>query len=251
MQDYQAVLVKIKELGDYIHQFSGKAPDIGVAKQWLTQYDLEVEQQLCNFISLFDPEASFFAEEENEYLNKDAESLWIIDPISNTFNFIHGLPHYSITVAHSWKGKIVFSAVYDPSVNELFFAERGKGAYLNNSKIQASKNTSDLSILIGPHLTPKDQEKNQKLISIISQFSKEGTIRIIGSLGVHYAWVAMGRVDLAISLSKDIFPEMAGSLLVTEAGGSFTDFKGESINFETREIVATNRVIHENVLGII
>ena len=61
----------------------------------------------------------------------------------------------------------------------------------------------------------------------------------------------MGRVDLAISLSKDIFPEMAGSLLVTEAGGSFTDFKGESINFETREIVATNRVIHENVLGII
>ncbi len=244
---YNQILEEIKKIGNEIHQYAWQVLDIWQAKQRLTEHDIATERRLCDFIKILDQDAAFFAEEENDQLSHNTKSIWIIDPISNTFNFIHGLPHYTICISHMVDEIIHFAAVYDPSTQELFSAEKWKWSYLNWKKISVSQKTSDLWIIIWPHLVPKNP-KNSELINIITTFSELGTIRIIWSLWIHYAYVACGRIEAAISLSKDIFPEMAWKLLVEEAWGKFTDFDNQDIWFETRKIIASNWLIHNTIL---
>lgn len=245
--NYAQLLKKIKEIGDAIHKFSWKAPDIGVSKKRLTEHDIKTERELCTFIQSIDKDAIFFAEEEHEK-SKESKNLRIIDPISNTFNFIHGLPHYSVCISHMLAGEMVFAVVYDPSMQELFHAEKWKWTYLNGQKIHVSNTTTDLSIIVWPHLMPINQEKNEKVIQIINKFCKLWTIRMLWSLGIHYAYVACGRAECTISLPKDIFPEMTGKLLVEEAWGTFTDFAWNQVGLESTSIIASNKLVHAMIL---
>lgn len=240
--DYNQLLKKVKTIWDSIHEFSWKAPDIGISKQWLTEYDISIEYQLCEFIKSIDNEAIFFAEEEHQNITKQSNNLWIIDPISNTFNFIHWLPHYSICVSHMVFWEVLFAVVYDPSSEELFHAEKWKWAYLNWEKIHVSNNKTDLSIII-------NHRKGLDITKLIEKFYMMWTIRSIGSLGIHYAYVACWRAECAITLPKDIFPEIAWKLLVEEAWWKFTDFNWNSISLETRSIIASNTLIHETILN--
>ncbi len=238
--NYAQLLTKIKEIGNAIHKFSWKAPDIGVSKQRLTEHDIKTERELCKFIQSIDKDAIFFAEEEHEK-SKESKNLRIIDPISNTFNFIHGLPHYSVCVSHMLAGEMVFAVVYDPSMQELFHAEKWKWSYLNGQRIHVSDNTTDLSIII-------NQRKNLDTTKLIEKFQTMWGIRSLWSLGVHYAYVACGRTECAISLPKDIFPEMAGKLLVEEAWGTFTNFEWNEVGLESTSIIASNKLVHAMIL---
>ncbi len=212
----------------------------------VTEKDIEIENKLTELVKTFPGAHSVYAEEMHDTFVQD-ENVWIIDPISNTTNFIHGMPHYSVVLSHMYKGELKFAVVYDPSNKELFTAEKGKGAFLNGKKIHVSNRTDDLFFLIGPHLNVKSPytDKTLKLISLVSH--QDTTIRILGSLGVHYAYVACGRVDIAISFNKDTFPEFAGKLLVEEAGGKFTDFDGGNLHAKTVGIIATNGLVHEQI----
>ncbi len=249
MSYHQKVIEKIIELGDLILPVSGNVTDIGEKKSWLTEWDFRIETELTNLIKSFPGDHSIFAEEISDRF-EEAENVWIIDPISNTFNFIYGLPHYAVVLSHLHNGKVVFAVVYDPSTKELFTAEKGKGAFLNGKQIKVSDRTTDLSILVGPHLTPTSPYREETL-KILTATSLLGTVRTFGSLGVHYAYVACGRIDVAISKNKDTFPEFAGKLLVEEAGGKFTDFLDNPLSVTTHGIVATNGKIHENILKVL
>lgn len=246
---YQQITDKIIELGNLILPIAGDVADIGVKKSNLTEWDIKIENELTDLIHSFEGKHSVFAEEISDTYS-EAENVWIIDPISNTFNFIHGLPHYSIVLSHLHKGEVIFAIVYDPSTKELFTAEKGKGAYLNGKQISVSDRTSELSILLGSSLSAKNVYREQTL-KILSDVSLLGTLRILGSLGVHYAYVACGRIDVAIARNKDTFPEFAGKLLVEEAGGKFTDFNGGKLSVTTCGIVASNGKIHEEILKIV
>jgi len=243
---YEQVIERIKELGKTLPPIAGNIKDIGVKKRELTEKDLEIERSLSELVSTFPGEHSVYAEELHEdYL--EAENVWVIDPISNTFNFIHGLPHYSVSLAHVKNGEIIFATVYDPSVDELFTAKKGKGTFLNGSKVKVTDNESDLTILGGSHFTPGKTHRAHVMLKINEEvlFKKElGTLRILGSLAVHYAYVACGRADVAISLNKDTFPEFAGKLLVEESGGRFTDFTGKELDTDTKTVLATNGKVH-------
>lgn len=245
---YQKVIDKIVELGDLILPIAGNVADVGEKKSWLTEWDIKIETELTNLIKSFPGEHSIFAEEISDTY-ADAENVWIIDPISNTFNFIYGLPHYAVVLSHLHNGEVVFAVVYDPSTKELFTAEKGKGAFLNGKQIKASERTTELSILVGPHLTPKSPYREETL-KILAAASLLGTVRTFGSLGVHYAYVACGRIDAAISKNKDTFPEFAGKLLVEEAGGKFTDFLGNPLTVITHGIIATNGKVHDDFIAI-
>ncbi len=243
---YTHLISKIKELGDALVLVAGKVADISQKKIWLTEWDIKIETELTNLIHMFPGEHVVYAEEiSNTYVG--SENVWIIDPISNTLNFIHGLPHYSVVVSHMHKGQIIFAVVYDPSTQEMFTAEKGKGAFLNNNKISVSNRKEDLVVLMGPSLMPtyNRRQKTLKLLDICSQI---GAVRTFGSLGVHYAYVACGRADIAVSLNKDVYPEFAGKLLVEEAGGKFTDFEAQDLSVATRSILATNGLTHAQVL---
>ena len=247
---YQKIINKIIELGDSLPAISGNIVDIGKNKQWLTAKEIEIETELINVINTFPGKHSFYAEE----LHRDfaaSENVWIIDSISGTINFIHGMPHYSIVLSHLYKGEVKFAVVYDPSNRELFTAQKGKGTFLNNKRVYVSNREKELFFMIGPYFTPPRPYRHEAL-KIIEVMSENGNlIRALGPLAIHYAYVACGRADVAISFNEDTFPEFAGKLLVEEAGGKFTDFKGGDLDIETRGVIATNGLIHNKVKDII
>jgi myo-inositol-1(or 4)-monophosphatase len=245
---YQNIINKIIELGDTLPALAGTVVDIGKTKKWLTEKEIEIEKDLISLIKTFPGSHSIYAEELHRIFI-EGENVWIIDSISNTKNFIHGMPHYAIVLSHLYKGEIKFAVVYDPSNKELFTAEKGKGTYLNNKRVYVSKCKEDTVFLIGPYVIPPYIEKLLKVIRAMSE--KGGIMRNIGSLGLHYAYVACGRADFAISFNGDTFPEFAGKLLVEEAGGKFTDFSGGDLKVETSGIIASNGLLHDQVKNII
>lgn len=245
---FQEVVQKIQALGDKLVPIAGQVVDIGVKKAWLTEWDIKIERELTELIQTFPGQHSVYAEEISDtYV--DAEHVWIIDPISSTLNFIHGLPHYAVVLSYLHKGEIQFATVYDPAMGELFTAEKGKGCLLNNKRISVSERQDDLTILLGTHLAPGGQSgRREKGLELAKILSTLGAVRILGSLGVHYAYVACGRADVAVSLLKDVFPEYAGRLLVEEAGGVFTDLYGKNLELKTRGIIAANNKVHQLIL---
>jgi myo-inositol-1(or 4)-monophosphatase len=241
---YNELKQLITELGDTIISEAGTVSDIGTEKQWLTERDLEIETRLSNFIMEHDPEAQIYAEELHDNFVQ-AKSVWIIDPISSTYNFINGLPHFTVVASHMKEGKVVFAVVYDPSTKELFSAEKGKGVYLNGRQTGV-RNRSDLTILIGGSFERK--LFNEKLYSLFTL----GTVRVLGSVALHYAYVACGRVSVAYSNNKDTFPEFAGKLLVEEGGGIFTDAEGNPLTHECKGIIAaSSKENHGKILKIL
>ncbi len=247
---YQKIIKKIIKLGNTLPALSGHVADIGENKKWLTEIEIEIEIELTKLINTFKGKHSVYGEELHGTYAEE-ENVWIIDSISNTINFIHGLPHYSIVLSHLYKGEVKFAVVYDPSNKEMFTAEKGKGAFLNAKRVHVSDREKDLFFLVGPYFTPP-REYRKRALKIIEEMSDEGsTIRVLGSLGVHYAYVACGRADVAISFNEDTFPEFAGKLLVEEAGGKFTDFEEQNLTIETKGVIASNGLIHNRVKDII
>jgi myo-inositol-1(or 4)-monophosphatase len=243
---YEKIINRIVELGDSLPSLSGNTLDIGKTKRYLTEKDLEIETELTNLIHTFPGKHSVYAEELHDTFIED-ENVWIIDPISNTINFIHGLPHYSVVLSHVCKGEIKFAIVYDPCLKELFTAEKGKGAFLNKKRVHVSTRTEDLFFLMN-----QSTSKKEKSLKITRKILEGGhTVRSLGSLGIHYAYVACGRTDVALAFNYDTFPEFAGKLLVEEAGGKFTDFKGNVLNHKTEGIIASNGLVHDEIKNMI
>lgn len=245
---YEKIIRLAKDKGKKLTKYAGKIKDIGVDKKFLTALDIEIEQQFVKLINSFPGNHIIFAEEEN-YSFQRAENVWIIDPISSTLNFIRGIPHFAIAVSHMVKEEIVFALVYDPSVNEMFIAFKGKGATLNNRKIKVSNRLSDCLLI---YEFSSRLVSLQKGLDIMKDLSSLGRVKkSFGSVAVHYSYVACGRIDGAITINRDVFPEFAGKLLVEEAGGKVADFNGNNLTISTRGVIFTNNLIYKRVLDIV
>lgn len=247
-QHYSRVIELMLEMGNPLIDLAGKIEDIGVKKAWLTKQDLAIERRFTDLISTFGSNHRIFAEEINNAF-VDNENVWIIDPISHTFSFIHGLPHYAVVVTHLFKGKSMFSAVYDPSMKELFQAEAGKGTRLNNQKVEVNKSNTDLSFIYDYQMEAKWFSKEQRL-NIVTKLYDLGRAKSLGSAALMYAYVACGRAHACIDINKDPFTTFAGELLVKEAGGMVSDFNGKTVDMNTRGIVASNGVIHKKIIEV-
>lgn len=245
---YEKIIQLAKDKGEKLTKHTGKIKDIGVAKKFLTKLDIEIEQKFVKLIKSFPGNHIIFAEEEN-YSYKIAENVWILDPISSTFNFIRGIPHYAIAVSHLIKDEVVFALIYDPSVKELFLAFKGKGATLNDKKIRVSDNSSENLFLYEFSSSLFDLQKGLDLMRDLSNLGR--VKKSFGSMAVHYSYVACGRVEGAITINRDIFPEFAGKLLVEEAGGKVSNFKGNQITINTKGVIFTNDLIYKKVLDIV
>lgn len=244
---YDKIIQLAKDKGDKLVKYAGRIKDIGVDKKFLTRLDLEIEDQFVELIKSFPGYNTVFAEEKNyDYIY--ADSLWMIDPISGTYSFIRGIPHYAIAVSHLIKGEVVFALVYDPSIKELFVAVKGKGATLNNKKIRVSNNSLDNCLLYEFSSKMWGLQKGLDLMKDLSSLGK--VKKSFASMAVHYSYVACGRVDAAISLNRDIFPEMAGKLLVEEAGGKVSDLNGNKITVNTRGVIFTNGLLHNKLVEV-
>lgn len=243
MTDYADLVALIVKLGDELPPVAGTVEDIGTKKQLLTKYDLYIEERLSQLIRTFPGQHTVFAEELHADFQA-AENVWIIDPISHTLNFLRGLPHYAIVCSHMHKGNVVFSAVYDPCMKELFTAQLHMGSFLNGKKMTVDASAiSDPVILFGSSLS-----RCEESVRAFSSLQPLGRIKNFGSYALHYAYVACGRAHGAVSLCKDIFPEFAGKLLLEEAGGEMTTFLGEDFSLHSQYIIASNGRLHDHLV---
>jgi myo-inositol-1(or 4)-monophosphatase len=176
---------------------------------------------------------------------KDADYLWIVDPIDGTTNFIHGFPFFSVSIALAHKGDIIVGVVYDPSKDEMFVAEKGKGAYVHGKRMVVAPESKLSDSLVATGF-PADQKaalpRNLKTMANVAP--KVRNIRSGGSAALHLAYVAAGRLSGYWEMGLSAWDIAAGALLVQEAGGQITDYQGNGYHLGVRDILATNGAIH-------
>lgn len=225
---------------------AGAIADIGIMKTNLTEEDLAIERGFDEIVRNFGPDHALYGEEEHDMFHS-AVNVWTVDPISSTSSFIAGRPHYAIVVAHLVYGKAVFAAVYDPSVDEMFTAYKGKGAFLNDRPIGVSQGDyTTLFLESTAWKRPKVTAKARELLE-----GKE-VYRNAASFALNYCWVASGKYDGIIAFTKDSFPEFAGGFILREAGGLFTNVEGESeIQAADRVFVGGNDAMYRALFPII
>lgn len=176
------------------------------------------------------------------------EYVWIVDPVDGTTNFVHGFPFFTVSIALAHKGEVIVGVVYDPLRDELFVAEKGKGAYVRGKKLTVSTELKLTESLIASGF-PADHQlslpANLKGIQAIAP--KVRNIRVAGSAALHLAYVAAGRLSGFWELGLSAWDIAAGSLLVQEAGGQVTDTAGNPFTLAVRNVLASNGHIHDEL----
>ena len=218
---------------------------------FVTASDKRVEKIIMK--ELEKSEYSILSEETGVVEGKDKDKRWIIDPIDGTFNFLNGLPHFAISVAYEEKSEIISGIIFDPIKNEMFFAEKGKGAYLNNSRIRVS-NKSDFKnaclVTGGPKFTSKKRE------FIFEEYQKVSTgvrahVRKSGSAALDLAYVAAGRFDGYWQREINYWDIAAGLILIRESGGFVNNLNDDTFIQKKIDIIATNSKIHEELKNLL
>ena len=208
-------------------QVSKKGP-----RDFVTKTDKHVEKILIEELSKTKKNYSFLSEEVGSIENKDKDNIWIIDPIDGTTNFLHGIPHFAICIALESKKEIISGLIYDPIKDEMFYAEKNKGAYLNNQRLRVSnKNLIDECLFSSNHEGVKFSNLN---------------MRYSGCAALDLAYVASGRLDGFFHNKINIWDVAAGALLVEEAGGIVNDL--DKFNQNNIDIRASSGAINDKML---
>ena len=208
-------------------QVSKKGPN-----DFVTKTDKHVEKILIEELSKTKKNFSFLAEESGSIKNKDKENIWIIDPIDGTTNFLHGIPHFAISIALMSKEELLSGLIFDPIKDEMFFAEKNKGAFLNNQRLRVSnKNSLDDCLFSSNNEGVKFSNLN---------------MRCSGSAALDLAYVASGRLDGYFQNKINIWDVAAGTLMINEAGGIVNDIHKFDIN--KIDIRASSAAINSKML---
>ena len=214
---------------------------------FVTDVDRLAEQEIINTIHKAYPEHAIMAEESGQ--QGDNETVWIIDPLDGTTNFLHGFPHYCVSIAIMVRGKIEHGVIYDPLREELFTASRGSGAQLNDRRLRVTKAKELTGTLIGtgfPFKYPHYVEPY--LATFNSVFTQVADVRRAGSAALDLAYVAAGRLDGYWEIGLEKWDLAAGVLLIEEAGGVVSDFADGDDYLNSGNLVVGNLAIHKSIL---
>ncbi len=237
-----------RDFGEIEHlQVSLKGP-----ADFVSAADRRTEEILREELEHARPGYGFLGEEGGMRVGADKTHRWIVDPLDGTTNFLHGIPHFAISIALEREGTIVAGVVYNPANDELFTAERGKGAFLNDQRLRvaARKRLADVVVACAlPHPSRGDAERTHKEHRAVQD--KIAGLRRFGSASLDLAWVAAGRFDAYWERSVSPWDIAAGLILVREAGGFVTDLEGGEAMFATGEILAGNEAIHRELLRLL
>ena len=244
----KASKILIRDFGEIENlQVSLKGPG-----DFVTASDKKVEKILIEELQKARPNYSILSEEVGK-IDNDESFKWIIDPIDGTANFLHGIPHFAISIGLEHEQEIVCGIIYDPIKDEMFVAEKGKGAYLNNQRMRVSSRSKleDCIIFTGG---PKREAENKDLaLKEYNNFSSKVLIPIrkLGSASLDMAYVAAGRCDGFWQRNLNYWDIAAGIILVKESGGFVTDFKGENDYIQNKTILVTNSKINNEMIEVL
>ena len=244
----KASKILIRDFGEIENlQVSLKGPG-----NFVTASDIKVEKILVEELQKARPTYSILSEEIGE-INNDESFKWIIDPIDGTSNFLHGIPHFAISIGLEHDKEIICGIIYDPIKDEMFVAEKGNGAYVNNKRMRVSSRSKLKDCLIftgGPRQNPKDKELFFVEYKNFSSIVKT-PIRKMGSASLDIAYVAAGRCDGFWQRNLNYWDYAAGIILVKESGGFVTDFNGENRYIENKTILVTNSKIDKEMIEVL
>jgi len=213
--------------------------------------DKNAEKQLVKNLSKILPGSGFITEEDTENIT-DRTFTWIIDPLDGTTNFIHGIPTYSVSVALYEEDKPVIGVVYEINRGEMFATYKGGPALLNNKEIRVSKAENLTQSLLATGFPYYQFDKQPQYIQLFTEMMQKcHGLRRIGSAAVDLAYVACGRFDAYFEYNLNSYDVAAGAYLVQQAGGQIMNFAGGDEIFETREVLATNGLLTEEILATI
>lgn len=216
----------------------------------VTQTDHDSEALITDMILEEFPAHRVLAEEGTD--RGQGDHLWIVDPLDGTINFSHGYPNFSVSIAYAHRGQVMVAAVYGPSRNELFTACRGKGSFLGTTRLSVSATREAKRALVATGF-PYDREGRlpQTVAAIGEIASHVQNIRADGSAALDLCYVAAGRFDAFWENDLKAWDTAAGSLILTEAGGTISAGDGSDYSVRTREVLATNGHLHSEMLDII
>lgn len=217
----------------------------------VTEADHASEKAIFEVIKKNFPDHYILSEETGE-IAQDSAYKWIIDPIDGTVNFAHGIPLNCVSIGIEHNDEMILAVVYNPHLKELFFAEKGKGATLNDKPIHVSDETAAIKACLVTGFPYTYINMPNGPLEIFERFIRKGVpVRRLGSAAIDLCWVACGRFDGFYEHKLEAWDSAAGYLIVEEAGGKVTDFEGKKFSVYQHRIVATNGKIHTELLDVI
>jgi myo-inositol-1(or 4)-monophosphatase len=220
--------------------------------QLVSEVDIQAENMLVRGLSKLQVDAGFIGEENTISLDNSKDYQWIIDPLDGTTNFLHGLPVYCISVALAFQGKPILGVILELNKNELFYATKGGGAFLNEKKIKVTDTQNLNKTLIATGFPYYNFEAMEAYLDVLNELMRNTRgLRRLGSAAVDLAYTACGRFDGFFEWGLSPWDVAAGIIIVQEAGGSVTDFENKQNYLFGKSIIAGNPAISLQLQQII
>jgi myo-inositol-1(or 4)-monophosphatase len=219
---------------------------------YVSNADRRAETVLYEELAKARPGYGFLGEEGGTREGTDKSHTWIVDPLDGTTNFLHGIPHFAISIGLKRDEDVIAGVIFNPANEDLFMAERGKGAFLNDQRLRVSgrKRLADSVIACGlPHIGRGDFALSQREMEALQP--KVAGLRRFGAAALDLAYVAAGRLDGYWERNLQAWDLAAGMIMVREAGGYISDIRGGENILETRDVIAGNEDIHKELLKIL
>ena len=213
---------------------------------FVTSADLKVEQSILETLKYYYPDANYLTEESG-HIKGDGETI-IIDPIDGTSNFIHGIPHVAIVIAKMNNNEITDGVIYNPILNEFYWASLGKGSWCNNKRLRVSKRHELTNCLVGTGIPFSDRVYDKFYTELDNLAKKTAGIRRLGSAALDLAYVSSGKIDGFWERDLNLWDICSGVLLVKEAGGRISQPNGNTWTTNSRDIAVSNSLIHDKLI---
>lgn len=255
---YNVVFKACQKAARSLRRDFGEVENLQVSKKgpadFVSTADKQAEKVLYEELKHARPKYGFLMEESGTVEGTDPnKQRWIIDPLDGTLNFLHGIPHFAISVALEEKGEIIAGAVYQPLTDEFYWAEKGAGAYLNDRRLRVSgrRNMQESVIATGIPVNGLGGDHKTFIAQQLAVMGATAGVRRFGAAALDLAWVASGRFDGFWEHKLKTWDIAAGILLVKEAGGYVSDFAGRTDVLESGDVVAANDALHAPLLKLL
>jgi myo-inositol-1(or 4)-monophosphatase len=245
----EAAITAAKQGGDVLALWAGRfTTKTKGLNDLVTEADVAVQERISDTLLRKFPSDDFLGEEgSGDETKLKGNRRWIVDPIDGTTNFIHAFPFYCISIALEVDGELVVGVIYDPIRKECYSAAKGQGATCNRSRLQVSSSSRLADSLINIGLPADTDTSPESMQAFVRVSGKSRSVRRLGSAALGTAYVAAGRLDAFVSHVIQPWDIAAGVVLVREAGGRITNLRSTQYNLYTRNILASNGLIHEEL----
>jgi myo-inositol-1(or 4)-monophosphatase len=234
----------------------GELAELQVSRKGTADYvsaaDLKAEQVLVETLAKSRPGYGFLAEERGLVEGTDKTHVFIIDPLDGTTNFLHAIPHFAVNIALERDGQVVAAVTYNPVAGEMFWAEKGKGAFLNDRRIRVAARTQMVEAVLATGIPFAGRPGHAQFLKELHQVAQRVSgVRRFGSAALDLAWTAAGRYDGYWERNISAWDVAAGMLLVTEAGGKVTNADGEPFDPRQGTVCAANQELHPQLQDLL